>query len=159
MKFIKLPYSPLITKEVIMDILREEYPEKKVTKLFNQVRIKQNALRVAQIIVTHNEKKKLTQIAVAAAMPVWVPATILIPIIFVILGSYSFLGNWATEITEKLKLQLQKPQHMEKSHKTRLHETIAHEPVATEKQTQAAKRTTSPSKVSFAKFGHINTDF
>lgn len=148
MKIIKVPYTPSITNESIMDILQREYPTKKISKFFNQVRIKQNALRVAQIVVIHNAKKNLTQISVSATFPFWVGGTIVIPILFIGLGSYSLFGNWATEITGKLRLRLQNPIQTEKPRD-----------IATPKSPNPTqKRTEQPSKVSFAKFSNPNID-
>lgn len=148
MKTIKLPYTPSITKECIMDILHGEFPEKKVSKFLNQVRIKQNALRVASIVVMHNQKKNSTHICISATTPVWVSGTIIIPILFIILTSYSLCGNWATEITAMLNNQLQNPRKKEKSQETEMTET----------QSPETKRTTTSTKISFAKFGNIAED-
>lgn len=106
MKTIKLPYSPNITQEKVIEILEREYPGKKVSKLLGQVRIKENALRFANVSINHNERKNLTQIGVSAAMPIWMGATIIIPIVFVGLGLYALCGNWALSVSETLKRKL-----------------------------------------------------
>ncbi len=148
MKTIKLPYSPSITKEYIMDVLMQDYPDKKVSKFLNQIRIKQNSLRVAQILVIHNEKKNFTQISVSATNPLWVSGTIIIPILFIILASYSLFGNWATEVTEKLKIRVEKPREFEESKDLKTEKTASAE----------SQRVNNNKKVNFAKFADINIE-
>ncbi len=150
MKSIRLPYTPSITHERIMEILRREYPNNKISKFFNQVRIKQNAMRVAQVVVIHNQRKNLTQISISATTPFWVGGTILIPILFIIFTSYSLLGNWATEITEKLNNQLQKPNEIVKP-------KIKSETVTRDLPSEKPQRVETTKKVSFAKFGNGNS--
>lgn len=153
MKLIKLPYSPSITNELVMEILRREYPDKKVSKFLNQVRIKQNALRVAQIVVIHVQKKNLTQISISATCPLWWVATILIWPVFVGFGLYGVLGSWATEITEKLKIQLQSYRQIDKPNVP-----VKPEVQKSEEQKPVTKSTAQSEKVSFAKFGNFNTN-
>lgn len=108
MKVIKLPYSPAITQEKVMEILHKEYPGKKISKYFNLVKIKENPLRFAHISVLHVEKKNLTQITIAAALPNWTVIAMIIPIIYIALGLYSICGNWATDVTGTLASTLRK---------------------------------------------------
>lgn len=148
MKIIKLPYSPSITKEYIMDVLKQEYPDKKISKFLNQIRIKQNSLRVAQILVIHNEKKNFTQISVSATNPLWVSGTIIIPILFIILASYSLFGNWATEVTERLRTRVERP-----------HDADDTKGVKTQITTSTgSQRVNNDRKVNFAKFADINIE-
>lgn len=105
---IKLPYSPSITNEYIMDVLRQDYPDKKVSKFLNQIRVKQNSLRGAQIFVIHNEKKNFTKINVSVMYPLWISVTFIFPILFFILAPNS-LCDWVTEVTEKLKTRVENP--------------------------------------------------
>ena len=103
MKIIKLPYTPSITSDKLVEILKKEYPDKRINKgVLNTVRIGKNALRIAQISVNHNEKRGFTQIAVNATYPLWVIATIPALPVFVVLSTYCQCGNWATEINNKL---------------------------------------------------------
>lgn len=155
MKSIKLPYTPSITNESILEILQRKYPSNKTTKFFNQIRIKQNAMRVAQIVVIHNQRKNLTQISISATTPFWVGGTIIIPILFIILTSYSLLGNWATEITETLSHQLQSSPRKDKPMPPKVLETqkpVMEIPKPTTESIHQSK------KVSFAKFSNFNTN-
>lgn len=158
MKTIKLPYTPTITNEMVMEILRREYPDKKVSKFLKQVRIKQNAFRVAQIVVIHIQKKNITQISVSATCPLWWGATILIWPIFVGFGLYAVLGNWATEVTGKINRQLQGNRQMDKP-KVSVTPIIQKPTVQhAEEQKPTTNRSTQTEKVSFAKFGNFNTN-
>lgn len=158
MKTIKLPYSPAITNERVMEILQREYPEKKVTKFLKQVRIKQNAFRVAQIVVIHIQKKNVTQITISATCPLWWGATIIIWPIFVGFGLYAVLGNWATEITENLNRQLQNDHQMDKP-KVSVTPNIQNPSVQqAEVQKPVTNSSTKSEKVSFAKFANFNTN-
>lgn len=132
-----------------MDILQREYPTKKVSKLINHIRINENALRVAQIVVLHKEKKNLTSISVSAVHPFWVGFTVLIPILYIALWTYSITGDWATEITEKLKLHLQNPNQMVKPV----------EIVAPKIPDPVPDKRARTKQVSFAKFGNESKGF
>lgn len=100
MKTIKLPYTPSITSDKLVEILKKEYPDKRINKgVLNTVRIGENAIRIAQVSVHHNEKQGFTEINVVTTYPNWVVAILPALPVFAV---YSACGNWATEITNKL---------------------------------------------------------
>lgn len=155
MKTITLPYSPAITHERLMEILQREYPGKKVWKFLNHLRISENAVRVAQVFVTHFPKQNLTKITINATAPIWFGVAILFcwPVALG-LFLYCYLGNWATEITEKLKIQLESCPQIDNPN-------VAPRPE--EPQFEAYNPGTNSSaqyqNIDFSKFGNSNTNY